>query len=155
MLITLPFSLVHFGMARGDNIIRFGSKFDPQPFHTDPKAAEASMLGGLCASGWHTASAWMKLQRCSVDAFVAELKQQELPYPEFGPSPGMKHLKWLRPVFAGDIVTFCNTPRGFRKSTSRPPWWILENYSEGYNQREEKVIEFESTVFVRLHGLDE
>ncbi|MEM7215365.1 MAG: MaoC/PaaZ C-terminal domain-containing protein [Pseudomonadota bacterium] len=46
-----------------EEIIRFGTLYDPQPFHTDPAAAQHSMFGGLCASGWHTASTWMKLQR--------------------------------------------------------------------------------------------
>ena len=64
-----------------ENIIPFARKFDPQRFHTDPEAAKTSMLGGLCASGWHTASAWMALQRHSVEAFVKELKEQGHAYP--------------------------------------------------------------------------
>lgn len=44
-----------------DDIVRFASQFDPQPFHIDAEAAKNSLFGGLCASGWHTASAWMKL----------------------------------------------------------------------------------------------
>ena len=42
-------------------IVEFAKKFDPQPFHVDPMAARDSVFGGLCASGWHTASVWMKL----------------------------------------------------------------------------------------------
>ncbi len=36
-------------------VIAYGRRFDPQPFHTDPAAAEQSVFGGLIASGWHTA----------------------------------------------------------------------------------------------------
>jgi acyl dehydratase len=34
----------------------FARQFDPQPFHLDNTAAQASVLRGLAASGWHTAS---------------------------------------------------------------------------------------------------
>ena len=39
----------------------FARKYDPQVFHVDEEAAKKSVLGGLCASGWHTAATWMKL----------------------------------------------------------------------------------------------
>ena len=44
-----------------EDIIRFARTFDPQPFHTDPEAAKDYVFGGLCASGWHTCAAWMRL----------------------------------------------------------------------------------------------
>src|SRR5204863_265599 len=46
------------GMAVSkDDIIRFAAEYDPQPFHLDEEAAKKTMLGGLAASGWHTANA--------------------------------------------------------------------------------------------------
>ena len=42
-------------------IMAFASEFDPQPFHTDPTAAEATFFRGLAASGWHTAALTMRL----------------------------------------------------------------------------------------------
>lgn len=42
-------------------IVEFAARFDPQPFHTDPELATASLFGGLAASGWHTAAITMKL----------------------------------------------------------------------------------------------
>ena len=39
----------------------FAQKFDPQPYHLDRDAAEASLFGGLCASGWHVSAMMMKL----------------------------------------------------------------------------------------------
>jgi acyl dehydratase len=38
-----------------DRIKAFAAEFDPQPFHLDQAAAEASVFRGLAASGWHTA----------------------------------------------------------------------------------------------------
>jgi|SRR5208282_4598890 len=39
----------------------FAAEFDPQQFHVDQSAAEASLFQGLAASGWHTAAATMRL----------------------------------------------------------------------------------------------
>src|SRR5471032_3598418 len=44
-----------------DQIKAFAARFDPQPFHTDEAAAQASFFHGLAASGWHTASITMSL----------------------------------------------------------------------------------------------
>jgi acyl dehydratase len=44
-----------------ERMLSFAREFDPQPFHTDEKAAEASIWGGLIASGWHTGSTLMRL----------------------------------------------------------------------------------------------
>ena len=44
-----------------DEIREFASEFDPQPFHLDEAAAEASLLGGLAASGWHVCAMFMRL----------------------------------------------------------------------------------------------
>jgi len=42
-------------------IKEFAAEFDPQPFHLDEGAAEASVFKGLAASGWHTAAVAMRL----------------------------------------------------------------------------------------------
>lgn len=66
-------------------IIHFASKFDPQPFHLDAEAAKNSVLGGLCASGWHTTAVFMKLNVASiVEATKDAMKRGEVP-PTFGP----------------------------------------------------------------------
>ena len=44
-----------------EDIIRFASEFDPQPFHIDEEAAKDTILNGLAASGWHTAAIAMRL----------------------------------------------------------------------------------------------
>lgn len=42
-------------------ITSFAKQFDPQPFHLDDEAAQATLFGGLAASGWHTAAITMRL----------------------------------------------------------------------------------------------
>src|ERR1041385_7325751 len=39
----------------------FAAEFDPQPFHLDAAAAEASVFKGLAASGWHTVAIAMRM----------------------------------------------------------------------------------------------
>ncbi len=42
-------------------IIEFSSRYDPQYFHMDPRAAKNSVFGGLVASGIHTMALWRRL----------------------------------------------------------------------------------------------
>src|SRR5437867_10681044 len=74
-----------------DRIKSFAAEFDPQPFHQDAAAANASLFRGLAASGWHTAAATMRLL---VDG-------------EFKPAGGIvgagfDELRWPLPVRPGD-----------------------------------------------------
>ncbi len=135
-------------------VLDFATQFDPQRFHTDRQKAEESMLGGLCASGWQTVSVWMKLQRQSIAEKTAELKSRNMPWAEFGPSPGMRHLKWLRPVYVDQTITYTNHIQSLRKSRSQPGWWLMTNHARAENQENERVMQFESTVFLKIHGLD-
>src|SRR5258708_26720390 len=48
-------------LMEGTRIKEFAAEFDPQPFHLDESAAEASVFKGLAASGWHTAAVAMRL----------------------------------------------------------------------------------------------
>ncbi|KAB2849553.1 MAG: hypothetical protein F9K44_07600, partial [Hyphomicrobiaceae bacterium] len=36
-----------------EDIVAFARDYDPQPFHLDEEAGNASLFGGLSASGWH------------------------------------------------------------------------------------------------------
>lgn len=133
-----------------EDIIRFAKKFDPQVFHLDAEAAKSTLLGGLCASGWHTASTWMRLQRDFIAMHVAALRKAGQHAPEFGPSPGIKDLKWIRPVFAGDTVHYTNRVTDMRESNSRPGWWIATLDTEAKNQKGEPVLSFTSSAFLML-----
>ncbi|MGX9116005.1 MaoC family dehydratase [Mesorhizobium sp. BHbsci] len=128
----------------------FARKYDPQIFHLDEEAAKKSVFGGLCASGWHTAATWMKLNlEAGVEAGGARWVGAG-PAPEFGPSPGFKNLKWLKPVYAGETVTFTRTALAHRPIMSRPGWRLLTLRSEAFDSTGDKVIEFESAVLVKM-----
>lgn len=128
----------------------FARKYDPQIFHIDEEAAGKSVLGGLCASGWHTAATWMKLNlEASIDAEGSSWNGPG-PVPEFGPSPGFKNLKWLKPVYAGETVTFSRTALSHRAIASRPGWRMLSLRAEAFDSTGDKVLEFESAVLVKV-----
>lgn len=121
-------------------ILAFARLYDPQPFHTDPEAAASSHFAGLCASGWHTAAAWMRLtvDRAKRDASLA------------GISPGIDEILWKRPVYAGDTVTYTNTVRAKRRLGSRPGWAMITNEAVGINQRGEEVYRMRGPVMVPI-----
>jgi len=48
-------------VMEAERIKEFAAEFDPQPFHIDESAANASVFKGLAASGWHTAAVAMRL----------------------------------------------------------------------------------------------
>lgn len=126
----------------------FAEKYDPQPFHIDEDAAKGSVLGGLCASGWHTAATWMKYNLTTRAATETLRWTGPGPMPEFGPSPGIRNLKWLKPVYAGETVTFTRTGVTHRPLASRPGWRLLSIRAEAFDSTGDKVIEFESSVLV-------
>lgn len=131
-----------------DEIIAFARKYDPQPFHMDPDAARRSHFGGLVASGWQTAAVWMKLFVAYNTAAAADLSARGLPVPQFGPSPGFRNLHWLKPVYAGDTLTYASQAREKTLSRSRPRFGLLKAYNSGVNQSGDLVFDFESTVFL-------
>jgi len=144
------FEIGEFLFTRED-ILKFANAWDPQLFHTNEEAAKNSLLGGLCASGWHTASVWMKLQRASISQHAARMKDQGLHPPEFGPSPGMKHIRWHRPVFVGDRISYANEIEDIRESSSKPGWFIMTSKAFATNQHGEAVMTFDNAVFLRLN----
>ncbi|MFD1747107.1 MaoC family dehydratase [Rhizobium helianthi] len=129
-----------------EDIVRFATKFDPQPFHMDPEAAKNYVFGALCASGWHTSAGWMKTflaywaKECR--RLIAEGHQP----PKLGPSPGFSKLQWLRPVFAGDTITYYVTLLDSRELASRPGLLLNTALNEGVNQNGDTVIRFESKL---------
>lgn len=74
-------------------VLAFARDFDPQPFHLDDAAAEASLFGRLAASGWHTCAMVMRLM---CDGYLNDSASLG--------SPGIDELRWLKPVYPGDTL---------------------------------------------------
>lgn len=130
-----------------DDIIAFAKQFDPQRFHVDAEAAKNSLFGALCASGWHTASVWMKQMVAHRSRIRANALAHGARAARLGPSPGFTNLKWLKPVYTGDTITYRSTVTGKRISNSRPGWGLVFHHNTGTNQHGEEVFSFEGMVF--------
>lgn len=120
------------------DIIAFGHQFDPQPFHVDPMSASAGHLGGVIASGWHTASLMMRLL---VDHF--------LPRAAGLASPGIDELRWLAPVRPGDQLSLRITVTEARRSRTKPDRGMVLTFNEVVNQRGEAVMTVKTMTLIR------
>jgi len=133
-------------------IKKFAAQFDPQPFHLDEEAGRQSLFGGLAASGWHVASVCMKLMVADGQRQAAEAAVRGEKAAVWGPSPGFRELRWIKPVLAGDTVSFSSAVETVRSSSSRPEWGIVQARNTGINQRGELVFSFLATAFAPRRG---
>ena len=112
-----------------ERMVAFAREFDPQPFHTDEKAAGESIYGGLIASGWLTGSVLMRL---FCDSYLKDLATMG--------SPGIDELRWPRPVRPGDTLHARLTVLETRESRSKPDRGIVRSLMEVLNQHGEVVM---------------
>ena len=134
------------------DIKKFAAKFDPQRFHLDEEEGRQSLFAGLAASGWHVGSACMSLLVADGQRQAKEAAARGDKVAVWGPSPGFRDLRWIRPVLAGDTISFVNEVVDKRLSSSRPGWGILQARTTGTNQRGEEVYSITATAFVPLRG---
>src|SRR5690349_5106113 len=104
--------------------------------HVDPEAGRQSMYGGLIASGWQTATSYMRLL---VDGVIRDSASLG--------SPGMDNLRWPKPVRPGDVLRGRFTILEARLSNSRPDWGIVRSRGEVVNQNDELVMQIEAVNF--------
>jgi len=115
-----------------EEIVDFGRRFDPQPFHADPQSARDSFFGGLIASGWHTCSVAMRLM---VDSYLKHAAGLG--------APGVENVRWLKPVRPGDTLAFRREVLAARASASRPGVGLVKHRWDATNQRGELVLTME------------
>ncbi|WP_434056051.1 MAG: MaoC family dehydratase [Roseibium sp.] len=118
-----------------DDIIEFATEFDPQDFHISEEGGKASMLGGLAASGWHTASIVMRL--LALNLFNKSTGRG---------SPGVSKLRWKHPVFAGDILSAHAEILGTKALRSKPGLGLVFIRIRAANQNGKDVIDWENPV---------
>jgi len=118
------------------SIRAFAGEFDPQPFHLDEVAAEASLFRGLAASGWHTAALTMRL-------LVTGGPRLAWGYVGAG-----SEVSWPRPARAGDLLTLHGEIIGITPSRSRPDRGIVLVHCETRNQHGEVVQDMVARVLV-------
>ena len=106
----------------------FGRAYDPQPLHVDEEAAKKTLVGGLCASGWHTCAMMMRLVADGMLNRVASLG-----------SPGVDEGRWMVPVRPGDELRARYTVQEKRDLASRPDVGMSKVLVELFNQKGETV----------------
>lgn len=121
-----------------EEVIEFAGKYDPQPFHLDDAAAEATYFGRLSASGWHTGAMAMAMM-------VANMKAN--PQAGLG-SPGIDELRWIKPVYPGDTLSCQTEILEKRRSASRPEMGIFKSRISVFNQHDEVVMTMVSNGLV-------
>ena len=129
-------------------IKKFAAKYDPQRFHLDEEEGRKSLFGGLAASGWHVGSACMKLLVADGQRLIKEALARGEEIAVWGPSPGFRELRWIRPVLAGDTISYASEVESLRSSEKRPEWGIAQVRNTGTNQRGELVYSVLATAFV-------
>lgn len=125
-------------------VLAFAGQFDPQPFHLDEAAAEASLFGRLAASGWHTCAMAMRMM---CDEYLLDAASLG--------SPGLENLRWLKPVHPGDTLHMRMDVLEARPMNSKPTVGLVKSRWEVRNQHDEPVLTMEGWgMFRRRPGLD-
>jgi acyl dehydratase len=119
-----------------EEIKRFASEFDPQPYHLEEAAADQSAFKGLAASGWHTAAIAMRLT---------------VAVRPFGPHPllglGVDELRWLAPVRPGDVLHLEGEVVELTPSRTKPQGTVRIKWT-AFNQLSEPVYTFTPIAIV-------
>lgn len=112
----------------------FAAEFDPQPFHLDAAAAQASIFGGLAASGWHTAAITMRLMVAGGVPFAAGIV-------------GLGgEIAWPRPTRSGDVLRVESEIVEILPSRSKPNQALVKIRSTTLNQNGEPVQVFTGKI---------
>ena len=122
-----------------EQIIDFATRFDPQPFHTDPVAARDTFFQGLAASGWHTMAVTMRLL------------VESLPFAG-GVIGAQVELSWPQPTRPGDILRAKSRILEIRPSRSKPDRGMVLTHCLTLNQSDEVLQEFKASLLVFRKG---
>ena len=120
------------------DILEFAADFDPQPYHLDSDAADDSIFGGLCASGWQVTAMMMRLL---TDAFTAA----DI---DLLGSNGVSGLRWRKPVFAGDTLSSDITIATRSEPGSDPRFGYIDCEVNVKNQDDDSVIQLTTSLMI-------
>lgn len=120
-----------------ESMLEFARVYDPEPFHLDEQAARDAGWDGLIASGLQIASIWRRLSK---DGF---------PNSETVISPGWENIRWMLPVYAGDVLTSHTEITDTRTLASRPGEGLVKLANTLVRQDGQRVAALISNWFVR------
>ena len=119
-------------------IIEFARQFDPQPFHLNHAAADASVFGGLAASGWHTAAIAMRLLMTGPMQFVGGAV-----------GLGVDELRWPTALRPNDTIQLETEILETRPSRSKQGFGIVRIRNVARNQNGAVVLSYVANAMVR------
>ena len=114
----------------------FAAEFDPQAFHLDDSAANASLFQGLAASGWHTGAIAMRLMVTGGLPFAG------------GVINVAGEITWPKPTRPGDVLHLESEIVAITPSRSKPMQGIVTVKNTMLNQRDETVLLYTGKVLV-------
>lgn len=117
-----------------DEVLDFAGKYDPQAFHLSDEAAAKTHFGRVAASGWHTCAMMMAMN-------VEHMKAQIEPSAGLG-AAGIDELRWLKPVYPGDVLRCESEVLEKRASNSRPDMGSTRTRTTVFNQDDVPVMSF-------------
>ncbi len=124
-----------------EEIISYAEQFDSAPFHLDEAAGNASMLGGLAASGWHVCAMTMRM---ICDTYLLDSASEG--------SPGVQECKWMAPVFANDTLSGEMVVESARLSSSRKGLGLVNFRCNLFNQDGKQVMTFTNLGMIRTRA---
>lgn len=128
--------------ADREELLSFARRYDPQPIHVDPAAAERTMYDGLIASGWHTAASCMAL---FFEGFLSETASLG--------SFGLEELRWPTPVRPGETVSAAVEVVETTASESRTDRGYVTNDVRAEKETGDEVLYWRSTnIFLTREG---
>ncbi|HTI30557.1 MAG TPA: MaoC family dehydratase [Sphingomonas sp.] len=128
--------------VRCEEALEFAKKYDPQPFHLDDDAAATTHFGRLSASGWHTCAMTMAMNV----AAMGEQQQAGLG------AAGIDELRWLKPVYPGDVLRCETELLSKAPSRSRPEMGSFRSQTTVFNQHDEPVMRFVALGLIRTRA---
>jgi acyl dehydratase len=120
------------------DILEFAADFDPQPYHLDPDAADNSIFGGLCASGWHVTAVMMRLLTDTFSENQIDLLG----------SNGVSKLRWRKPVFAEDALHSTITVKEKARSDADAAFGYIDCDVDVSNQHGDSVIVLTTSLMI-------
>jgi acyl dehydratase len=127
-----------------EEVLDFARKYDPQPFHLSDEAAAKTHFGRIAASGWHTCAMAM--------AMIVEHMQAE---PQAGLGGiGIDELRWLKPVFPGDVLTCESELLEKTRSRSKPHMGTGRIRVTAFNQQDEPVMRYVNIFLIAVRDAE-
>jgi len=127
-----------------EEVISFAQRYDPQDFHLDDDAAAKGPFGKLAASGWMTASITMRM---IVDNWRGGDTSSR-------GGAGIEDLRWIRPVYPGDVLSVRETTLSKRRSKSRPELGIVARQVETLDQDGNAVMTMTTNAMFAVRDPD-